>query len=384
MTENIVLEDVLTLFPMSFLTRLTPEPGSPVEDITWSDLRGVLENSAQHYLYLREHCGPPAEFFSCPDGEKIKIDGKSVLHAPLYRDEDSQKMLLLVNPKKRDSVLAVYMNGKWWGVDEVLQSCMPVQQGLKQVQTCGERIVLFVLNCLVCGFVEGGDSENGVCFLPHSAGELAKIFWHHKEAVAFYTYKNKGNLCDKSNQCYMLPVLDTIYVREKWRRHGFGIAMLQDFCHTFVQEVALGVSSPISPEMYHVFGRFLADNHKEQDRLWEVEPPGDWSQRTNIWLQIQLGETPVIKCPTEGISKHQGMKIPVIEGQGDSDRENTVSAEDDTTTGCSTQQLSKRRKNQVEKVCDTKKRKLKSAYTDIPVGLLEQVRCDRIGYITKL
>ncbi|XP_056427825.1 protein FAM169B-like isoform X4 [Hyla sarda] len=300
------------------------EPGSPVEDITWSDLRGVLENSAQHYLYLREHCGPPAEFFSCPDGEKIKIDGKSVLHAPLYRDEDSQKMLLLVNPKKRDSVLAVYMNGKWWGVDEVLQSCMPVQQGLKQVQTCGERIVLFVLNCLVCGFVEGGDSENGVCFLPHSAGELAKIFWHHKEAVAFYTYKNK------------------------------------------------------------VFGRFLADNHKEQDRLWEVEPPGDWSQRTNIWLQIQLGETPVIKCPTEGISKHQGMKIPVIEGQGDSDRENTVSAEDDTTTGCSTQQLSKRRKNQVEKVCDTKKRKLKSAYTDIPVGLLEQVRCDRIGYITKL
>ncbi|XP_056427826.1 protein FAM169B-like isoform X5 [Hyla sarda] len=298
------------------------EPGSPVEDITWSDLRGVLENSAQHYLYLREHCGPPAEFFSCPDGEKV--------------------------------------------------------------QTCGERIVLFVLNCLVCGFVEGGDSENGVCFLPHSAGELAKIFWHHKEAVAFYTYKNKGNLCDKSNQCYMLPVLDTIYVREKWRRHGFGIAMLQDFCHTFVQEVALGVSSPISPEMYHVFGRFLADNHKEQDRLWEVEPPGDWSQRTNIWLQIQLGETPVIKCPTEGISKHQGMKIPVIEGQGDSDRENTVSAEDDTTTGCSTQQLSKRRKNQVEKVCDTKKRKLKSAYTDIPVGLLEQVRCDRIGYITKL
>ncbi|XP_069841169.1 protein FAM169B-like isoform X2 [Dendropsophus ebraccatus] len=273
--------------------------GSLLGSITWSDLRGVLESSSRHYLHIRQHHGPSAEFFSCPDGEKIKVDGNCVLHTPLYRDEDSLKMLLLVNPKKRDSVLALYLNEKWWGVDEVLQSYVSAQQGLKQVQTCGERIVLFVLNCLVCGFVEGGDSENGVCFLPHSAGELAKIFWHHGEAVAFYTYKKK------------------------------------------------------------VCGRFLADNHKEQDRLWEVDPPGDWSQRTNIWLQIQLGETPVIKnCPAERISEHKHGKIPAIQGQGDSDRESTVPAADDTSTICSTQQLSKRKENQVEQVGDTKKSKI--------------------------
>ncbi|XP_069841161.1 protein FAM169B-like isoform X1 [Dendropsophus ebraccatus] len=333
--------------------------GSLLGSITWSDLRGVLESSSRHYLHIRQHHGPSAEFFSCPDGEKIKVDGNCVLHTPLYRDEDSLKMLLLVNPKKRDSVLALYLNEKWWGVDEVLQSYVSAQQGLKQVQTCGERIVLFVLNCLVCGFVEGGDSENGVCFLPHSAGELAKIFWHHGEAVAFYTYKKKGSLCDKSSQCYLLPVLDTIYVQKKWRRHGFGIAMLLDFCQTFVQESCLGISSPLSSEMYHVCGRFLADNHKEQDRLWEVDPPGDWSQRTNIWLQIQLGETPVIKnCPAERISEHKHGKIPAIQGQGDSDRESTVPAADDTSTICSTQQLSKRKENQVEQVGDTKKSKI--------------------------
>ncbi|XP_069841175.1 protein FAM169B-like isoform X3 [Dendropsophus ebraccatus] len=271
--------------------------GSLLGSITWSDLRGVLESSSRHYLHIRQHHGPSAEFFSCPDGEKV--------------------------------------------------------------QTCGERIVLFVLNCLVCGFVEGGDSENGVCFLPHSAGELAKIFWHHGEAVAFYTYKKKGSLCDKSSQCYLLPVLDTIYVQKKWRRHGFGIAMLLDFCQTFVQESCLGISSPLSSEMYHVCGRFLADNHKEQDRLWEVDPPGDWSQRTNIWLQIQLGETPVIKnCPAERISEHKHGKIPAIQGQGDSDRESTVPAADDTSTICSTQQLSKRKENQVEQVGDTKKSKI--------------------------
>ncbi|CAJ0930571.1 unnamed protein product [Ranitomeya imitator] len=347
-------------------------------------------------------------------------------------------MLLLVNPKKRDSVLAVYMNDKWWGVDEVLMSMDPVQQGLKKVQTCGERIVLFVLNCLVCGFVEGGDSEDGVCFLPHSAGELAKIFWHHGEAVAFYTYKNKGNLynqdvfvsfeqlrdtcniprsqffrylqlrravpvmtsrshdrdvsrsfshtilaigtcrlhgavtgaspgagkaaegslCGRSSQCYMLPVLDTIYVRKKWRRHGFGIAMLKDFCQTFGQEVALGISSPLSPEMYHVCGRFLADSHKEQDRLWEVDPPGDWSQRANIWFQILLGETPVrASRSTKTLSEPTEGEISTPESQRDTDRGSTVS-EDYRNTGYSTPHLGKKRKTRVQRVYERKQRKI--------------------------
>ncbi|KAM4040044.1 protein FAM169B-like isoform 1-T1 [Anomaloglossus baeobatrachus] len=331
---------------------------SPIDNVTWSDLRGVLESSTQHYLHIRRHHGPSAELFSCPDGDTIKVDGNCVLHAPLFRDEDSQKMLLLVNPKKRDSVLAVYMNDKWWGVDDVLQSCDPFQQGLKRVQTCGERIALFVLNCLVCGFVEGGDSENGVCFLPHSAGELAKIYWHRGEAVAFYTYKNKGSLCDRSSECYVLPVLDTIYVRQKWRRHGFGIAMLQDFCQTFVQEVALGVSSPISPEMYHVCGRFLADNHKEQDRLWEVDPPGDWSQRTNIWFQILLGETPVRENRlAKTLSEPAETEISIPESRRERDRGNTV-CEDDRNTGYSTQHLGKKRKTQVESVYESKQRKI--------------------------
>ncbi|KAG8575146.1 hypothetical protein GDO81_009457 [Engystomops pustulosus] len=321
---------------------------SLVDNITLSDLRGVLESSAQHYLHIRQHHGPSDESFSCPDGEKIKVDEDCVLHAPLYRDADSQKMLLLLDPKKRDSVVAVYLNDKWWGVDELLHSCIPVQPGLKKVQTCGERIVLFVLNCLVCGFVEGGDSENGVCFLPHSAGEHAKIFWHHGEAVAFYTYKNKGSLCDRSSQCYMLPVLDTIYVRKKWRRHGFGISMLKDFCQTFSQEVALGISSPISPEMYYVCGRFLADNPKEQDRFWEVDPPGDWSQRTNIWLKIQLGETPVITdCSAERVSEHSESEIPTLEGQYNSDKEDN-----------SSQHHSKKRKKQDHNVYGTKQSKI--------------------------
>lgn len=292
------------------------EQRRPIDCLMSSDLQSLLEQSNQHFLQITQGQSDFVEFFFCPDGEKIKVDENCVLHMPLYRDEDSQKMLLLVNPKKRNSVVAVSLNGRWWGVDDILQSCVPIQEGLQQVQTCGERIVLFVLNCLVCGFMEGGGSENGVCFLPHPAGELAKILWHRGEAVAFYTYKNKGSLCDRGSQCYMLPVLDTIYVQKKWRKHGFGMTMLQDFCQMFAKEVALGISFPISSDMYHVCGRFLMDNPKEQERLWEVDPPGDWSQRLNIWLQIQLGETPVkMDHPAEEMLEAAEKETAMLEEQ---------------------------------------------------------------------
>ncbi len=59
-----------------------------------------------------------------------------------------------------------------------------------------------------------------------------------------------GSLCDSwSASCYLLPVLDTVLVRRSWRRRGFGLQMLEDFCSSFPTERFLGVSSPLSPSM---------------------------------------------------------------------------------------------------------------------------------------
>uniref|UniRef100_A0A8C5M1I2 Protein FAM169B n=1 Tax=Leptobrachium leishanense TaxID=445787 RepID=A0A8C5M1I2_9ANUR len=267
---------------------------SPVDYLNSEDSQCVLETASKRYAEIIQQREETAdEYFYGLGGEKVKIDGCSILQIQLHREEDCGKMLVLVNPKQRESVLAVYLNGSWWPVDAILRSSIPSRDGLIQVETFGERIALFALNCLVCGFTEGGDSGDGVCFLPHSAGELAKILWHHGEAVAFYTYKIKGSLySDRSSNCYLLPVLDTLYVRKGWRRHGLGTQILQDYCRTFAKELALGVSCPISPVMYQVCSKFLMDHPEEQDRMWEVDPPGDWSQRINIWLKIQLGEIP--------------------------------------------------------------------------------------------
>uniref|UniRef100_A0A8C0UHI8 Family with sequence similarity 169 member B n=1 Tax=Cyanistes caeruleus TaxID=156563 RepID=A0A8C0UHI8_CYACU len=161
-----------------------------------------------------------------------------------------------------------------------------------EVQTFGERIVLFVLNCIIFGMLEGS-SANDAFFLPHSATERAKILWRSGEAAAFYSVKMKGSLCDgTTSQCYLLPVLDTIFVQRKYRRGGLGMKMLHDFCQSFLAEDALGISCPISAAMYQVCQKFLQAHPEEQKRLWEVEAPGDWSQRVNIWLKIQMESSP--------------------------------------------------------------------------------------------
>jgi len=157
----------------------------------------------------------------------------------------------LVNPQDTKTVVAVYIKESWWPTEDVLRTSDPAREGLMK--------------------------------------EQAKILWRDGSAVGFYTTKRKGSLCgDGTGVCYLLPVFDTVFVRRTYRRQGLGMAMLQDFCETFREDEALGVSWPISPAMYQVCRKFLLAHPEERGRLWEVEPPGAWGQRGSIWLKVQL------------------------------------------------------------------------------------------------
>ncbi|XP_075015955.1 protein FAM169B-like [Calonectris borealis] len=249
----------------------------------------VLQADAETYCekLLKKSLSTP-DVFLIPGGDEVKLEDSCVCFVPLYRNNPTYKMLLLTDPKDKETVLAVYLNRCWWPVEDVVKTADPSRDGLISVQTFGERIVLFVLNYIIFGMLEES-SANDAFFLPHSATECAKILWRNGEAVAFYSVKMKGSLCDgTTSQCYLLPVLDTIFVRRKYRRGGLGIKMLHDFCQSFMAEDALGISCPISAAMYQVCQKFLQTYPEEQKRLWEVEAPGDWSQRVNIWLKIQM------------------------------------------------------------------------------------------------
>ncbi|XP_066096106.1 protein FAM169B-like isoform X2 [Saccopteryx bilineata] len=288
-------------------------------DILEDDPERHREAALAYYTTLRAGLQPSAEVLTLPTGEQVKLEASSLCFCTVHHDEPQHKILVLVSPqdtqtekyrkKKRPStirfgvhcrpamktpvtcpsVVAVYLKESWWSPEDALRTSDPARGGLMQVRSFGERIVLFILNVVIFGSRERTLDNSDLFFLPHSAREEATLLWRDGAAVGFYTTKRKGSLCgDGTGACYLLPVLDTVFVRRRHRRQGLGVAMLRDFCETFRDEEALGISWPISPAMCQVCRKFLSARPEERERLWEVEPPGAWGQRASIWLKVQL------------------------------------------------------------------------------------------------
>ncbi|XP_013917580.1 PREDICTED: protein FAM169B [Thamnophis sirtalis] len=278
---------------------------------------GLCNNQAKRM----EEALSATEDLSVPGQKNIKVKASSMSFLPLCRDDSECCLLVLTDPQDKNKVLAIYLNNSWRLPEDVMKTSDPFRKGLKQVQTFQERIVLYVLNCIIFGMLERSSTDDTV-FVPHPKKEDARIFWKSGEAAAFYTIKRRGNLCgEHTSQCYMLPVLDTMFVRKKFRRRGLGMQMLQDFCQSFPSEDALGLSYPISAEMEKVCQKFLETYPKEQSRLWEVEAPGDWTQRVNIWLKIQLEQS---------LPKNADRSSPMPKDQDDEVEEGRIN----TSLGC--------------------------------------------------
>lgn len=152
-----------------------------------------------------------------------------------------------------------------------------------QVETVGERVVLYVLNRIVYRAKE--KSKDEVPFLCHSENDFAKIIWKNGEAIGFYSVKPEGSLfiyvlktlktscltvctvlyiwdhflpyvCSTGSLCsnfltqrYQLPVLDSMFVRKCHRGYGHGLQILEDFVDSF-RSTSLGLKYPLSPALY--------------------------------------------------------------------------------------------------------------------------------------
>ncbi|XP_071362981.1 protein FAM169B [Trachinotus anak] len=217
---------------------------------------------------------------------KVRITANNVRWLQLFEDDQPDFAVMALHPPHDPAqVVALYLHEKWWCVDDLLRTSSESRCGLVLVQSMMERVIVFLLSQVV----ERSPQEE-VLFSLHPRTESCKLLWRDSQAVGFYTVKHKGSLCDSwGSRCYLLPVLDTVLVRRSCRRRGFGLQMLEDFCSSFSTEEFLGVSSPLSPSMAAVCRRFLQQHEEHRERLYEVEAPGDWTQRRNIWLNIQLG-----------------------------------------------------------------------------------------------
>ncbi|KAF1645538.1 Soluble lamin-associated protein of 75 kDa, partial [Eudyptes chrysocome] len=246
-----------------------------------------LESSAEDYLSdLR--CGNPnhPEFLSLPDHSKIPISLSTVGFVPLYGEEQTHKVLALFAPGDSLTAVALYLADQWWSIDDILRTSVPARQGLHQVKSVGERVVLYVLNRIIYRTQEM--ERNEIPFLCHGSNDYAKIMWKKGEAIGFYSVKPTGHVCSSyGGQSYQLPVLDTMFVRKKHRGKDSGLIMLEDFVDSFAED-SLGLRYPIVfSYVCSACTQYLEKYPGDHNLLWEVEGAGHWFQRTSIMSILQ-------------------------------------------------------------------------------------------------
>ncbi|XP_074240840.1 soluble lamin-associated protein of 75 kDa isoform X2 [Saimiri boliviensis] len=244
-----------------------------------------LENSAEDYMSdLR--CGDPEnpECFSLLN-ITIPISLSNVGFVPLYGGDQTQKILALFAPEDSLTAVALYLADQWWAIDDIVKTSAPSREGLKQVSTLGERVVLYVLNRII--YRKQEMERNEIPFLCHSSTDYAKILWKKGEAIGFYSVKPTGSICASFlTQSYQLPVLDTMFLRKKYRGKDFGLHMLEDFVDSFTEE-ALGLRYPLSSLMYTACKQYFDKYPGDHELLWEVEGVGHWYQRIPVTRALQ-------------------------------------------------------------------------------------------------
>ncbi|NXF70584.1 F169A protein, partial [Sclerurus mexicanus] len=245
-----------------------------------------LENSAEEFLFdLRWGNLNGPQFFSLPDHRKVPISLTTVGFVPLYGEERTHKVLALFAPWDSLTAVALYLADQWWSIDDIVKTSVPARQGLHQVKSVGERVVLYVLNRIIYRTQEMEINE--IPFLCHGSSHYAKIMWKKGEAIGFYSVKPKGSFCNSLfRQKYKLTVLDTIFVRKKHRGKDSGLIMLEDFVDSFTQG-PLGLRYPLSSFLYTACKQYLEKYPADKNVLWQVEGAGDWFQRKSIMSIVQ-------------------------------------------------------------------------------------------------
>ncbi|CDQ79349.1 unnamed protein product [Oncorhynchus mykiss] len=257
----------------------------PVDGLA-SVTQEVLERSAQDYMNSILHSNPdsPAHL-TLANNTQVPIGLSNVGFVPLYGADLRQKVLALFSPQDQFTAVGLYLLDRWWSLEDILKTADPARDGCVEVETLGERIVLYILNRVVYRAMEMSSDE--LPFLCHGESDNAKILWKDGQAVGFYSVKPSGSLCSTFlTQCYQLPIMDSIFVRKCHRDNGLGLQMLENFVECF-KEDCLGLRYPLSKVMYKVCGKYLSLYPADRDLLWEVESVGRPSQRTNIANKIQ-------------------------------------------------------------------------------------------------
>ncbi|KAM7396290.1 hypothetical protein PAMP_019342 [Pampus punctatissimus] len=106
-----------------------------------------LRSASEQYLSSLESKPLNNEWFQSSQTSKVAITANNVSWLQVFEDDRSECTLLALHPPDHPTqVVALYLHGKWWCVDDVLRTSSESRNGLVSVTwlSCSTFVFMFL------------------------------------------------------------------------------------------------------------------------------------------------------------------------------------------------------------------------------------------------
>ncbi|XP_029166004.1 soluble lamin-associated protein of 75 kDa-like isoform X2 [Nylanderia fulva] len=157
----------------------------------------------------------------------------------------------------------------------------------QQVQTDRDKVLFYILSQIVYPNLDTPRADKfESLYAPVDEHDIVSLRWQKGKAVGFYTVKPTGTEIFSTKERYVMPTVDTAYIRSEYRNQGFGTEILSDVIARFPNE-DIGFSKPISSSMLRILKTFLMSHKEYRLRFWEISDCDIGVSQQLIWCRLK-------------------------------------------------------------------------------------------------
>ncbi|XP_043495878.1 soluble lamin-associated protein of 75 kDa-like isoform X2 [Polistes fuscatus] len=226
-----------------------------------------------------------ANYYWCTNYEQ-KTELPRIIQTQLdLKQYNIQGTIYRLDCNKCNQFVAIKVNDNILDINNSFQD--KYENNWNEVKTNQERLIYYILCRII--YVELDTPKPEKLETPYDYADnfdIVLIRWENGIPIGFYTVKPKGTEVYSTNERYTMPVLDTAYIRSKYRNKGFGTEILFDMIKRFPNE-DIGFSKPISDNMLKVLQKFLRNYKEYRLRFWEIADWDIYDSQKLIWFGVR-------------------------------------------------------------------------------------------------
>ncbi|XP_024892450.1 soluble lamin-associated protein of 75 kDa-like [Temnothorax curvispinosus] len=184
-----------------------------------------------------------------------------------------------------DHFVAITLNDEIIDVNDTY--CDRLDDEWREVRADRDKVLFYTLSQIVYPDFDTPRPEK-LESLYAMVGEFDVVLlrWQGGKAIGFYTVKPTGTEIFSTKERYVMPVVDTAYIRSEYRNRGFGTGILSDVIARFPNE-DIGFSKPISSGMLRILKAFLTSHKEYRLRFWEIADCDISGSQQLIWCTLK-------------------------------------------------------------------------------------------------